>query len=172
MTKHLSDSETEAIFGAIAQGVKTYEQVVEVSWGICRVFLHADMKLLTHLPQHLGGLAPLGHGLLHRWPGVSEHAVDIFLNLQEWPVCRHDHSPSGQVKLTLQVGRQAVASMNYFHRKTFLHLLEKRAVAEAYQAQAQAGEHMVNVQEQYSPDLGSGAYDHTPERVNGRGGYP
>lgn len=74
-------------------------------------------------------------------------------------------------KLTIQVGRQAVASMNYFHRKTFLHLLEKRAAAEAYRAQLHAGDHSVNV-EPYSPDLGSRAYDLTPERVNGRSAHP
>lgn len=32
MAKNLSDSETEAIFEAIARGAKTYEQIIEVRW--------------------------------------------------------------------------------------------------------------------------------------------
>lgn len=31
LTKNMTDSEAEAIFSALAEGVRTYEQVVEVS---------------------------------------------------------------------------------------------------------------------------------------------
>lgn len=87
MAKNLSDSEAEAIYSAIARGVKTYEQVVEVCSGAFAGG-KTDVQLLTYLPAHIGGLAVLGHGLHHRWPGVWEHAVDIFLNIQEYPVSR------------------------------------------------------------------------------------
>lgn len=52
--------------------------------------------------------------------------------------------------------------MNYFQRKTFLQLLEKRAVTEAYER-----EQTVNV-EQYTPEMGT--RDLPPERANGSGG--
>lgn len=34
----------------------------------------------------------IGHGLLHRWPGVREAAVDLFLNLQHYLVRLHTAS--------------------------------------------------------------------------------
>ncbi|OCF42058.1 hypothetical protein I317_04145 [Kwoniella heveanensis CBS 569] len=97
MAKNMSDGEAEAIFSALSNGVRTYDQVVE---------------LLTHLPSHWGGLIPIANGLFHRWPGVRENALDVLVTLQQYPV-----------------GRHAVSTMNYFHRKTYIQLLERREVA-------------------------------------------
>ncbi|WVR06325.1 hypothetical protein IAU60_003356 [Kwoniella sp. DSM 27419] len=96
LAKNMSDGEAEAIFTALAEGVKTYEQVVE---------------LLTHLPAHWGGLLPIANGLFHRWPGVREHTLDLLVTLQQYPI-----------------GRYAVSTMNYFHRKCFMQLVETREV--------------------------------------------
>ncbi|WVF69207.1 hypothetical protein IAT40_003983 [Kwoniella sp. CBS 6097] len=95
--KNMSDGEAEAILSALSNGVRTYDQVVE---------------LLTHLPQHWGGLIPIANGLFHRWPGVRENALDVLVTLQQYPV-----------------GRHAVATMNYFHRKTYIQLLERREIS-------------------------------------------
>ncbi|WVQ65758.1 uncharacterized protein L199_003936 [Kwoniella botswanensis] len=94
LAKNMSDAEAEAIFGALNNGIRNYDQVVE---------------LLTHLPAHWGGLMPIANGLFHRWVGVRENALELLITLQQYPV-----------------GRQAVSSMNYFHRKAFISLLERR----------------------------------------------
>ena len=100
----------------------------------------------------------IGHGLLHRWPGVREAAVDLFSNLQHYLVCL-----STRGGLTEQIGRQAVANMNYFHRKTFLHHLEKREF-NLTMAQEQDRVRL----ESYSPD--SQVYGGSPSTVNGNEG--
>ncbi|ODN98332.1 hypothetical protein L198_03576 [Cryptococcus wingfieldii CBS 7118] len=73
MTKNMSDSEADAIFSSLANGVRTYEQVVE---------------LLTHLPPHGGGIMPIANGLFHQWLGVRENTVDLLLTLQQYPIGR------------------------------------------------------------------------------------
>ncbi|WVW84697.1 hypothetical protein I302_106731 [Kwoniella bestiolae CBS 10118] len=97
LAKNMSDAEAEAIFGALNNGIRNYDQVVE---------------LLTHLPAHWGGLMPIANGLFHRWVGVRENALELLITLQQYPV-----------------GRHAVSSMNYFHRKALISLLERRESA-------------------------------------------
>ncbi|WWC62606.1 uncharacterized protein I303_105203 [Kwoniella dejecticola CBS 10117] len=94
LAKNMSDAEAEAIFLALNNGIRNYDQVIE---------------LLTHLPAHWGGLMPIANGLFHRWVGVRENALELLITLQQYPV-----------------GKHAVSSMNYFHRKSFMSLLEKR----------------------------------------------
>ncbi|WWC88583.1 uncharacterized protein L201_003495 [Kwoniella dendrophila CBS 6074] len=96
LAKNMSDSEAEAIFSALNNGIKNYDQVIE---------------LLTHLPTHWGGLMPIANGLFHRWLGVRENALELLITLQQYPV-----------------GKHAVSSMNYFHRKSFIQLPEKREI--------------------------------------------
>ncbi|WRT67755.1 uncharacterized protein IL334_004727 [Kwoniella shivajii] len=67
------------------------------------------VELLTHLPAHWGGLMPIANGLFHRWTGVRENALDLLITIQQYPV-----------------GRHAISSMNYFHRKALISLLERR----------------------------------------------
>ena len=91
LARNMSDSEAEAIFSSLSESVRSYEQVVEVStahW-TCKSQRWSKLtrQLLTNLPPHWGGLMAIGHGLLHRWPGVREAAVDLFLNLQYYLVC-------------------------------------------------------------------------------------
>lgn len=71
MAKNLSDGEAHAIFSALSNGVRTYEQVVE---------------LLAHLPPHGGGIMPIVNGLLHQRFDVRENTVELLLNLQQYPV--------------------------------------------------------------------------------------
>lgn len=71
MGKNMSDGEADAIFSALSNGVRTYEQVVE---------------LLIHLPPHGGGIMPIANGLFHQWLGVRENTVELLLNLQQYPV--------------------------------------------------------------------------------------
>ncbi|WWC70797.1 uncharacterized protein I206_104749 [Kwoniella pini CBS 10737] len=96
LAKNMSDTEAEAIFSALNNGIRNYDQVIE---------------LLTHLPTHWGGLMPIANGLFHRWIGVRETALELLITLQQYPV-----------------GKHAVYSMNYFHRKAFISLLEKREI--------------------------------------------
>ncbi|WVQ78521.1 hypothetical protein IAT38_000607 [Cryptococcus sp. DSM 104549] len=107
MGKNLSDGEADAIFSSLANGVRSYDQVVE---------------LLTLLPPYSGGLIPIANGLFHSWLGVRENTIDLLITLQQYPV-----------------GRHAVATMNYFHRKAFIHLLDLRQKAlERQQAEEDA----------------------------------
>lgn len=71
MGKNLSDCEAHAIFSALSNGVRTYEQVVE---------------LLAHLPPHGGGIMPIANGLFHQQLDVRENTVELLLNLQQYPV--------------------------------------------------------------------------------------
>ncbi|ORX40101.1 docking domain of Afi1 for Arf3 in vesicle trafficking-domain-containing protein [Kockovaella imperatae] len=72
------------------------------------------VELLTILPSHWGGLLPIANGLFHRWPGVREAAIEVLQNLQQY-----------------NIGRQAIGALNYFHRKAFLQLLERREMTSA-----------------------------------------
>ncbi|RSH89393.1 hypothetical protein EHS25_002505 [Saitozyma podzolica] len=67
------------------------------------------VELLSYLPPHAGGITPIANGLFHRLPSVREDAVTILSSMQRF-----------------NVGRLAVASLNYFHRKAYLQLLERR----------------------------------------------
>ncbi|WVO14083.1 hypothetical protein L204_101711 [Cryptococcus depauperatus] len=117
--KNMSDSEADAIFSSLSNGVKTYEQVTE---------------LLTHLPAQGGGIMPIANGLFHQWLGVRENTVELLLTLQQYPV-----------------GRLAVSALNYFHRKTFAQLLERRE--QAYRLQRERQLQLEG--EQYGPGSGS-----------------
>ncbi|EIW66750.1 hypothetical protein TREMEDRAFT_45583 [Tremella mesenterica DSM 1558] len=67
------------------------------------------VELLTYLPLHLGGLIPIANGLFHRWAEVRDYTVELLITMQRYPI-----------------GRQAVASMNYFYRQTYIRLLSQR----------------------------------------------
>ncbi|WVQ96709.1 hypothetical protein IAU59_003816 [Kwoniella sp. CBS 9459] len=137
MAKNMSDSEAEAIFSALSNGVRTYDQVVE---------------LLTHLPLHWGGLIPVANGLFHRWPGVRENALNVLITLQQYPV-----------------GRHAVSTMNYFHRKTYIQLLERREIS--IQRQREQERLRLAQQEAYSSPTGySQSHSHGQRHGHGYGG--
>ncbi|CAA7263187.1 unnamed protein product [Cyclocybe aegerita] len=69
-TKNMQDAEALAIMRSLAEGVKTYDQVVE---------------LLASLP-HGGGLLYLGFSLFHQKEAVREHTVNLFNQLRVYPV--------------------------------------------------------------------------------------
>ncbi|ORY28496.1 putative cell polarity protein [Naematelia encephala] len=130
--KNMSDLEADAIFHALAEGVRTYDRIVE---------------LLTYLPGHWGGLMPIANGLFHRWPQVRENALELLTTIQLYPV-----------------GRQAVLSMNYFHRKTYLQLMEQRDFVVTQQREQQERMQLAR-DHAASPGLG----ERSPETVHGGG---
>jgi len=67
----MSDAEAHAIFRALADGVRTYEQVVE---------------FLSHLNPHTGFLLPLAFGLFHQNASVREATVELFDTLRGFGV--------------------------------------------------------------------------------------
>ncbi|KAF8906574.1 stabilization of polarity axis-domain-containing protein [Gymnopilus junonius] len=69
-TKNMSDSEALTIMKSLADGVKTYDQVVE---------------LLASLP-HGGGLMYLGFSLFHQKEAIREYTVSLFNQLRAYPV--------------------------------------------------------------------------------------
>ncbi|PPQ80048.1 hypothetical protein CVT24_006514 [Panaeolus cyanescens] len=69
-TKTMPDAEASAIMRALSEGVKTYDQVVE---------------LLASLPYG-GGLLYLGFALFHQQEMVREHTVSLFNQLRHYPV--------------------------------------------------------------------------------------
>ncbi|KAK7448818.1 hypothetical protein VKT23_013548 [Stygiomarasmius scandens] len=69
--KKMSDSEVYTIMRALADEVKTYDQVTE---------------LLSYLTPHTGGLLPLGFGLFHQKESVREATVELFNRLRAFPV--------------------------------------------------------------------------------------
>jgi hypothetical protein len=69
-TKNMLDSEALAIMRNLADGVKTYDQVVE---------------LLASLP-HGGGLLYLGFCLFHQKEAIRECTVNLFNQLRAYPV--------------------------------------------------------------------------------------
>ena len=74
---------------------------------------------------------PIANGLFHRWPEVRDNALDLLIALQRYPVGLSRLNTNRLT--TAQIGQQAVAAMNYFHRKTYLHLLEQRQMLIAEQ---------------------------------------
>ena len=67
----------------------------------------------------------------------------------------------------MQIGRQSVASMNYFHRKTFLHLLERRDTI-IQQQREQYGRSRTSREYASSPQRESHMVDlPSPETVHG-----
>ncbi|KAF8161054.1 mesa protein [Crassisporium funariophilum] len=69
-TKNMLDSEALAIMRSLAEGIKTYDQVVE---------------FLASLP-HGGGLLYLGFSLFHQKEAVRDHTVNLFNQLRAYPV--------------------------------------------------------------------------------------
>lgn len=45
-----------------------------------------NLQFLSFLPQHQGGLSPLGAGLFHSNPSIRKQAVDLFRRLERNPV--------------------------------------------------------------------------------------
>jgi hypothetical protein len=91
--------------------------------------LRSPAKLLSYLPPHAGGITPIANGLFHRLPSVREDTVTILSSMQRFNVSITiyvGHATPLRASLTIQVGRLAVASLNYFHRKAYLQLSEKR----------------------------------------------
>ncbi|KAL7423106.1 hypothetical protein Q5752_002405 [Cryptotrichosporon argae] len=80
------------------------------------------IELLTYLPAHRGGLIPIATGLFHTWPSVRENTIDLLLTIQQY-----------------LPGRIALLALNYYYRKTYLELLERRDIRAAGRARAGAG---------------------------------
>ncbi|ORE11683.1 spindle pole body interacting protein [Rhizopus microsporus var. microsporus] len=69
--KHIPDNEIHAIYEAFLNNIVTHRQMIE---------------FLSFLPQHQGGLAPLGVGLFHSNPLVRKQALELFRRLERSPV--------------------------------------------------------------------------------------
>lgn len=76
------------------------------------------VELLSYLPLHFGGLIPISNGLFHPLQSVQNNTLDLLCQIQQY-----------------DVGRQALLTLNYFHRKAFIELLERREAARAQQRQ-------------------------------------
>jgi hypothetical protein len=74
------------------------------------------VELLTYLPMHFGGLIPVANGLIHPLPGVRNDCLDLLCTINQYTV-----------------GRHALLTLNYFLRKTFVELLERREATRALQ---------------------------------------
>lgn len=72
------------------------------------------VELLTYLPMHFGGLIPIANGLFHPISKIRADALELLCIIQQYPV-----------------GIQALQGLNYFHRKTFIELLERREAQRA-----------------------------------------
>lgn len=72
------------------------------------------VELLTFLPMHFGGLIPIANGLFHPLSKIRSDALELLCIIQQYPV-----------------GVQALQGLNYFHRKTFVELLERREAQRA-----------------------------------------
>ncbi|KAK8858558.1 hypothetical protein IAR55_002787 [Kwoniella newhampshirensis] len=106
-------------------------------------------RLLTHLPAHFGGLLPVANGLFHRWAGVRNNALELFTRLQQYPV-----------------GRHAVASMNYFHRKTYLQLYGRHEAIWQQQREQERSRTAQNDRVPLSPHVHGGEFA-SPGTVHG-----
>jgi hypothetical protein len=72
---------------SLADGVKTYDQVVEVGPNpiVLLSLNHLQTQLLASLP-HGGGLMYLGFCLFHQKEAVRECTVNLFNQLRAYPV--------------------------------------------------------------------------------------
>ncbi|KAF8973314.1 docking domain of Afi1 for Arf3 in vesicle trafficking-domain-containing protein [Flammula alnicola] len=107
-TKNMLDSEALAIMRNLADGVKGYDQVVE---------------LLASLP-HGGGLLYLGFSLFHQKEAVRECTVNLFNQLRAYPLTDGTSS---------EVGVLFLQSMNHFQRYAYVrqaHAKERKMLAE------------------------------------------
>lgn len=85
----MSDTEAELIVRTIANNVRTYEQVVEVSLDfvvMLRIIFIKFIQLLAYLAPHGGGLLYLSFGLFHQQEVVRDLTVDIFNELRSYAV--------------------------------------------------------------------------------------
>ncbi|CAO3644707.1 unnamed protein product [Mucor hiemalis] len=69
--RQIPDHEVASIYEAFLNNIVTHRQVIE---------------FLSFLPQHQGGLAPLGAGLFHSNPQIRKQAVELFRRLERSPV--------------------------------------------------------------------------------------
>jgi hypothetical protein len=96
------------------------------------------------MPPHLGGITPIAIGLYHRWPSVRESTMELLDTIKQFVP-----------------GQLSIGSLNYFHRKTYVQLLEQREVAlgrrEHYDEGTRAG------MEYMSPESVLGSQASTPQ---------
>ncbi|OAD03215.1 hypothetical protein MUCCIDRAFT_142140 [Mucor lusitanicus CBS 277.49] len=69
--RNMPDSEVASIYEAFLSNIITHRQMIE---------------FLSFLPQHQGGLSPLGAGLFHSNPHIRKQAVDLFRRLERSPI--------------------------------------------------------------------------------------
>ncbi|CAO0795069.1 unnamed protein product [Mucor circinelloides] len=69
--RQMPDSEVTSIYEAFLSNIITHRQMIE---------------FLSFLPQHQGGLSPLGAGLFHSNPHIRKQAVDLFRRLERSPI--------------------------------------------------------------------------------------
>lgn len=74
------------------------------------------VELLTYLPMHFGGLIPIANGLIHPLQSVRNNCLDVLCTIKQYTV-----------------GWHALLTLNYFLRKTFIELLERREAQRALQ---------------------------------------
>jgi hypothetical protein len=69
--------------------------------------------------MHFGGLIPIANGLFHPLASVRNNALELLCTIQAYAV-----------------GRHALSTLNYLHRKTFVELLERRETSRALKRRA------------------------------------
>lgn len=81
------DSEALAIMRNLADGVKAYDQVVEVStWLYFSKTVAQFVRQLLALLPYGGGLLYLSFALFHQKESVREYTVNLFNQLRAYPV--------------------------------------------------------------------------------------
>jgi len=110
MTRTMTTREADLIFATMIRQVRSYDQVVEVS--SVKILPSGPIlttQLLTFLPMHFGGLIPIANGLFHPQASVRNNTLELMCTIQAYAV-----------------GRHALQTLNYLHRKTFVEMLERR----------------------------------------------
>ncbi|KAI9247594.1 docking domain of Afi1 for Arf3 in vesicle trafficking-domain-containing protein [Helicostylum pulchrum] len=69
--RQIPDQEVASIYEAFLNNIITHRQMIE---------------FLSFLPQHQGGLSPLGSGLFHSNPKIRKQAVELFRRLERSPI--------------------------------------------------------------------------------------
>ncbi|RUP42959.1 hypothetical protein BC936DRAFT_137837 [Jimgerdemannia flammicorona] len=94
MLKMMPDNEVETIYKAFLENAVSEEQMHEVrcfgneqitldwfAWLLLYLSFNRRIQFLSYLPQHQGGLVPLGFGLFHPSRTVRQYTVDLFNRL-------------------------------------------------------------------------------------------
>lgn len=114
----MPDGEVEMLFQTLLDTVRSDEEIIEVSLGFPSPAMPVvdrplGGQLLSQMPPHLGGLLPLGFGLLHPSGRVRLRAVEFLKRLDSHPT-----------------GSKFCQNLNAFHRLAFLRQDEEQSSSE------------------------------------------